>query len=106
MARYKKGQSSPDGQTEFQFHVGDLNFHSTSYEWLVVTGGDDARFKGVGTVNGTGEYRFMIWAGDGVPDTFRIRIWTEDDAGVETVVYDNGVNQAIAGGNIVVHAKD
>ena len=38
---------------------------------------------------------------DGSPDTFRIRIWTEDD-GVETDVCDNGFDQAIGGG-IVVH---
>jgi hypothetical protein len=44
----------------------------------------------------------MIWAGDGTPDTFRIRIWWEAD-GVETDVYDNGFNQPIGAGNIVVH---
>ena len=50
------------------------------------------------------EYKFMIWAGDGEPDTFRIKIWEEVD-GVETVIYDNGMDQPIEGGNIVVHTK-
>jgi hypothetical protein len=44
----------------------------------------------------------FAWAGDGTPDTFRIRIWWEVD-GVENVVYDNGFNQGIGGGSIVVH---
>jgi hypothetical protein len=105
VSKYKKGASVPDGNTEFQFKAGDLNFHSTSYQWLVVNqGGTRAQFKGYGTINGSGNYGFMIWAGDGDPDTFRIKIWTETD-GVENVVYDNGSDQAIGGGNIVVHAS-
>lgn len=47
----------------------------------------------------------MIWAGDSAPDTFRIKIWTEDESSVETVEYDNGMEQEIGGGNIVVYAK-
>jgi hypothetical protein len=46
----------------------------------------------------------MIWAGDGTPDTFRIKIWWEDN-GTEVVVYDNGAAQAIGGGSIVIHTK-
>jgi hypothetical protein len=105
VSKYKKGASVPTGQTEFLFKAGDLNFHSSTYDWLVLTGSDYARFKGTGTINGSGEYKFMLWAGDGEPDTFRIKIWEEDELGVETVVYDNGMDQAIGGGNIVVHAK-
>jgi hypothetical protein len=44
----------------------------------------------------------MITAEDGKPDTFRIKIWYEDSAG-EHVVYDNGSQQALGGGSIVVH---
>ena len=43
--------------------------------------------------------------GDGSPDTLRIKIWEEDAGGVETVVYDNGTNQPIGRGNIIVHKK-
>jgi len=43
-----------------------------------------------------------MWAADGTPDTFRIRIWWED-AAREHDVYDNGVDQEIGGGSIVVH---
>jgi len=105
VTRYQKGATVPSGNTEFQFHAGDLNLHSTSYDWLVVTGSDYARFKGAGTINGAGAYQFMIWAGDRNPDTFRIKIWTEDGSGAETVIYDNGMDQTIAGGSIVIHTQ-
>jgi len=104
VSKYKKGATVPTGNTEFVFQAGDLNFHSSSYEWLVVTGSNYARFKGAGTINGSGDYKFMLWAGDG-PDTFRIRIWTEDAGGLETDVYDNGMDQPIGGGSIVIHAN-
>jgi hypothetical protein len=106
VSKYKKGEDLPMGHTEFQFHAGDLNFSSDSYDWLLITGSDYARFKGVGTINGEGPYKFMLWAGDGDPDTFRIRIWEEDEAtGVEIDIYDNGFNQPIAQGSIVIHTK-
>lgn len=105
VSKYKKGATVPTGQTEFVFKMADLNFHSSSYEWLVVTGSDYAKFKGTGTINGEGDYKFMIWAGDSDLDTFRIRIWKENDEGIETAVYDNGMDQAIGGGSIKVHTK-
>jgi PKD repeat protein len=112
-SRYKKGAIRPIGYTRFQFHVADLKFHSDSYQWLVVNReGTRAQFKGDGTINGapslTGDnYRFKLWATDGdalgVVDTFRIKIWDEDDNGVETIVYDNGFDQPIGAGSITVH---
>ncbi|MDH5397352.1 MAG: HYR domain-containing protein [Cyclobacteriaceae bacterium] len=112
VSKYKKGTSVPVGNAQFQFKAGDLNFHSDIYEWLVVAG-ENAKFKGVGTINNSGEYGFMITAQDGSylgkesPDKFRIKIW---DKYTEVIVYDNerGVadDQAastdIAGGSIVV----
>ncbi len=103
VSKYKKGASIPTGNTEFQFHAAGLNFHSDSYDWLVVTGSNFAKFKGVGTINGEGTYKFQIWAGDNDPDTFRIKIWYED--GGEVVVYDNGMDQEIGAGSIVIHSK-
>jgi hypothetical protein len=105
VSKYHRGATVPTGNTEFQFKVADLNFHSSSYDWLVVTGSNYAHFKGTGTINGMGEYNFMIWAGDRDPDTFRIKIWDEDELGVETVVYDNGSDQPVEGGSIVVHTR-
>ena len=103
VSKYQKGASVPTGNTEFQFKVAGLNFKSTSYEWLVVAG-MKAQFKGVGTINGQGPYKFMLFADDGSPDkpdTFRIRIW---EVGTdEIVVYDNGSQQSLGGGSIVIH---
>jgi len=103
VSKYKKGAQVPTGNTEFVFHAANLNFHSSSYQWLVVNqAGANAQFKGTGTINGEGNYKFMLWAGDGEPDTFRIKIW-EELVGVEIVYYDNGVDQPISGGSIIVH---
>ena len=100
VSKYKRGASVPTGKTEFQFRTGDLEFHSETYDWLIVNqNGHNAQFRGTGTINGAGAYRFMIWAGDNNIDTFRIRI--TDAAGL--VVYDNGVDQPINGGSIVIH---
>ena len=107
VSKYRKGASVPTGNTEFQFHVADLNFKSTSYDWLVIAG-SKAKYKGTGTINGMGEYGFMLSAIDGSPDMFRIKIW---DKATEEVVYDNQLEAAddadpvtaIEGGSIVVH---
>jgi len=108
VSKYKKGADVPEGNTEFQFKAGDLNFHSSHYKWLIVTGSNYAKFMGKGTINDEGIngdlYRFQIWASDNNPDTFRIKIWWEDAEG-EHVIYDNRVDQAIGGGSIVIHTK-
>lgn len=105
VSKYKKGADIPTGATEFQFRTADLNFHSSSYEWLLVTGSDYATFKGVGTINGEGEYGFIIWAGDEELDTLRIKIWSEDDDETESIVYDSGFDQELGGGSIIVHTR-
>jgi hypothetical protein len=114
VSKYHKGATVPTGNTAFKFEAGSFEFASTAYEWLVVNqGGSNAQFKGSGLINGAldpngNPYKFMLWAGDGSgadgADTFRIKIWWED-AGLETIVYDNGFDQAIGGGNIMVHTS-
>jgi PKD repeat protein len=112
VARYQTGASTPIGNTEFQFHARTLNFSSTSYHWLVVAG-NKAKYKGVGKINGQGEYGFMLTAVDdgtveGIADAFRIKIWNLADG---TLVYDNqrgasedsNASTAIGGGSIVIH---
>ncbi|MBI4478469.1 MAG: hypothetical protein HY651_00420 [Acidobacteria bacterium] len=114
VSKYQKGATAPTGQTEFQFQVASFNFHSDVYDWLVVAG-HKAQYKGTGTVNGMGNYGFLLTATDGqLPggggtDKFRIKIW---DKATDTVVYDNvggsddidAANpQVIAGGSIVIH---
>ena len=55
-------------------------------------------FKGVGTINGGGAYKFLLSAIDGdlkgSVDTFRIRIWYEDADATEYAVYDNQLGDA------------
>jgi hypothetical protein len=117
VSRYRKGANVPEGNTEFQFHAAGMNFKSSSYQWLVVSG-PKAQFKGVGTINGQGNYGFLLTATDGqMPgggglDKFRIKIW---DIGSGVVVYDNVPSasddidaanpQVISGGSIVIHSK-
>ena len=114
VSKYKKGQSTPSGSTEFQYQIGNLNFHSNDYEWLVVTN-HKAIYKGIGTINGDGNYGFLISAIDEklTPSTdvdlFRIKIWDKDNG--DAIVYDNALGladdadpvTAIAGGQIVIH---
>ncbi|MFC1714494.1 sigma-70 family RNA polymerase sigma factor [Candidatus Poribacteria bacterium] len=107
VSRYKKGADVPTGNTQFVFHIADLNFHSTEYDWLVVAG-DKAKFKGWGDVNGEDSYQFMLTATDGDDgvNKFRIKIWDADG-----VLYDNKHGsadessdaQVIGGGSIVIH---
>jgi len=107
VSKYKKGANTPDGTTEFQFHAAGLNFKSTAYQWLVVSG-SKATYKGWGTINGGGSYGFLLSAVDGTPDKFRIKIW---DVGTGDIVYDNNLNggddadpaTALGGGSIVIH---
>jgi hypothetical protein len=105
VSKYRKGASVPDGNTQFVFQAGDLNFHSNAYEWLVVSGSSKAQFKGVGTVNGHTNYGFLLSVTDAadnpkVKDAFRIKIW--DRSMGDAVVYDNGIEQPLGGGNIVI----
>ncbi|SOC78729.1 Por secretion system C-terminal sorting domain-containing protein [Salinimicrobium sediminis] len=116
VAKYKKGKTATnevEGNTEFQFKAGELNFKSQLHESgsLVISGGK-ATYRGQGTINGTGSYKFTLVAFDGnwnngtTSDRFRIKIWGE-----QGVVYDNGLgadensNEAsiLGGGSIVIH---
>jgi len=115
-SQYKKNANIPTGETEFNFQVGNFNFHSEAYTWLVVSG-FKAQYKGTGSVNGVSGYDFTLTAydgditGGGGTDKFRIVI-TDRNHG-NGVVFDNRMGamadmdsadpQAIAGGSIVIH---
>jgi hypothetical protein len=114
VSKYQKGANTPSGDTEFQFKEGNMNFKSTSYEWLVVAGAR-AQYKGVGKINGgSSDFGFMLTAidssvnGGGNADTFRIKIWNTLSG---IVVYDNQNGQSddsdagtqLGGGSIVIH---
>jgi hypothetical protein len=118
VSKYKKGSNTPEGETEFQFHAGDLKFKSSAYEvGSLVISSFKAQYKGTGAVNGVPGYRFILTAYDGAIngagndgiDKFRIRILDSNN----NPVYDNGLNasndidmanpSAISGGSIVIH---
>jgi len=117
VSKYKKGQSAPDGTTNFRFSAGNLEFEATVYDWMIIAGAR-ARYKGEGTVNDGPElYKFVVTAldadvsGSGITqDGFRIKIWQED-GDAEIVLYDNGLGAdstggttPLGGGSITVHA--
>jgi hypothetical protein len=104
----QKDKTTPvlTGNTEFQFHAGNVNFKSTNYEWLVVSGnGTRAQYKGTGTMNGQAGYGFLLTALES-PDRFRMKIW--DATGT---IYDNQWEKAdsgndatlLGGGSIIIH---
>jgi hypothetical protein len=115
VSKYQKGAKVPTGNTEFQFKAGNLNFHSSNYEWMVVSGAK-ATYKGTGTINGEGDYGFMLTAIDAAltpstdVDQFRIKIW---DRTTDSIIYDNKMGAAddsseataIGGGSIVIHSR-
>ena len=118
-AKYKTGKNNlneVDGNTEFQFKAGDLNFKSSSHDDMsLVISGAKATYRGVGTVNGKGVHKFMVTAidgdvsGGGGLDKFRIRIWS--DGSSSEVLYDNEMSAlenadattVLGGGSIVIH---
>lgn len=112
VSKFLKGTTVPTGETEFLFKGVDFTFHSDRYEWFVIAG-PKAQFKGVGTMNGQGEYGFILTVSDGElngkgQDRFRIRIW-ETATGVQ--VYDSQPGSPdmddpaaeLSGGSITIH---
>jgi hypothetical protein len=114
VSQYKKGQSTPTGETQFQFQAGNLDFHSLTYQWLVVSG-PLAQYKGTGTINGTGSYGFLLTGRQGgktTTDGFRIQI---TDPTTNAVIFDNLMGadssitsanvQTLGGGSVTIHAN-
>ncbi len=111
VSRYQNGATTPSGNTEFNFQVGNLHFHSTRYDWLVVSGAK-VRFKGSGTINGAGDFAFLVSAVDGAlngsADTFRMQI---SDKTTGIIIYDSEMGSGngapattvLGGGSIVIH---
>ncbi|WP_181452596.1 MBG domain-containing protein [Algoriphagus aquaeductus] len=119
VSRYKKGSTQVDGNTEFQFNAGGINFKSTMHEsGSLVISGRKATYRGSGTINGQTGFKFVVvaidgdWNGQNNPDAFRIKITTT--SGV--TIYDNKIgsaenaddatilgNNGTGGGSIVIH---
>ncbi len=104
--KYEDGRTRPSGDVEFEIRAGDLHFHSTSFEWMVVAGAT-ARVKGSGTINGAGDYEFLVTVIDGGGDRIRVQIRQRSGG----VVYDTQIGAAdgaepvmgIGGGDIRIH---
>lgn len=98
----------PADETMLKFHVANLDFQSGAYEVLSVAAGR-AQYQGSGTVNGRGNYLFLLSAQAGndgsaaSPGRLRIRIWHRDArSNAEVVDYDNQVAaraRGVAGDN-------
>lgn len=92
MANYN-GSGALIGNTSFDFNAGNLNFQSTAYDWLIANG-SKATIHGTGTINGAGNYGFVVTVIDGGkkgPDWLRMKIW---DKGTNVTVYDNQLGVA------------
>jgi uncharacterized delta-60 repeat protein len=112
-SEYQNGSSLPIGSTEFQFKTANFDFNGTTYNWLLISGAK-AQYEGSGTINGSGNYGFILTAIDGHVnggiDKFRIKIWNKSTG---NIIYDNQVTGDISdtadpvtplnGGNIIIH---
>jgi len=116
VSKYKKGKQTPDGTTSFVFVAGNLEFESTSMDWLVISGAR-AQYQGDGLLTSLREdgtsatvpTRFMLSAQDcdvqpvgsdpidpndfcteeDPVDKFRIKIFLDGGG----IVYDNEMGQ-------------
>ena len=108
-AGFKKGSTQPDGQTQVS---GDgIDFHSSSYRYLVVVG-DTAWYAGTGTLGGTGSYSFLVTVKDGgnggMLDMVRIKIWDPSNGNVILDTQPGDPDDApptsvLGGGNLTIH---
>ena len=89
--RYRKDDLVPTGTTSFSFNAGNMNFASSGQGWFVV-GPARGMYRGTGTINGAGAYKFLLSGvdgddiGAGVVDKVRLKI---TNAATGAVVYDN-----------------
>lgn len=105
VSKYLPGRNIPSGNLEFQFKQGNLDFKSTSMDWLVVTGQPRAKFHGTGTVNGTNVCNFEVdaWAGSftGNADAFGLKISSCSNGGDRYSLPAT----ALTKGNIIIHQQ-
>ena len=103
VSKYLPGRNVPSGNLEFQFKEGNLNFKSTSMDWLVVTGEPRAKFHGTGIVNGTNVCNFEVdaWAGSftGNVDAFGLKISSCANGGDRYSLPATKLTK----GNIIIH---
>jgi hypothetical protein len=115
VCRYQKGATVPTGNTVFNFQAATFKFQSTYYDWLVISGAM-AQYKGSGSINGAGDFDFLLSAIDGDVregggvDRFRIQIRHKTTG---AAIYDNEMGggetadptAVLGGGDIVIHSQ-
>jgi len=99
-----------EGKFKLHFREAGLELDVKEHDWMVISGAH-ARFQGEAVSKGKKKpkhdkgkdkdqkrYRFRVTVLDAgiskafvTKDSFRIKIWEEDEAGAITVVYDNGM---------------
>jgi PKD repeat protein len=93
-ARYKNNATVPSGNLQLTLKLSKHSkavFKETDFDWLVINQ-DHAWIQGSATLDGTGNYGFLVTLIDGskaspqTPDRYRIKIWQK---GTMAVVYDN-----------------
>lgn len=85
-ASCEEGGRSPQGTATLVVPAADFAFETSSCDWVSLAGGA-VKMAGSGTVNGAGDYGFMLTATDtSGGDGFRITVW---DRATNTIVYDN-----------------
>lgn len=90
---------APAGTLQF-LSLGDrISFASSSLTWSTANPARTlARVEGTGRLNGVGGYTFVLWVGDGQPDTVRLQV-RSGPLGAQTVVLDTQV-RALATGTV------
>ena len=109
--RQRDRRGNDDGWDNGRSSNSGLDFHSTSYVSLTVTGSSKAVFKGSGKVDGVSGYSFLVSVIDGGrngTDKFRIKIWNTSTGVVlyDTMpgsVDDASATTSVSCGSIVIH---
>ncbi|PVY39049.1 outer membrane protein assembly factor BamB family protein [Pontibacter virosus] len=96
--QYRNKTEQVQGQVAFQLKENDLNFKSTSFEAeRLIVFGQEANFKGKGTINGKSGYGFLVAIVNHAlnvknpNDRLRLMIWEEESG---RIVYDNQAGDA------------
>lgn len=96
--QYRNRTEEVQGQVAFHLKENDLNFKSTSFETeRLIVFGQEANFKGKGTINGKSGYGFLVAIVNHAlnvknpNDRLRLMIWEEESG---RIVYDNQAGDA------------
>lgn len=119
VSKYRKEATESNGNFQFRVDDANLRFEADGYDWMVVNG-NRALIEGRGTLNGAGEYGFLLSLIDGGTgpqsgdDLIRVKVWEINPDGADgALVYDSQIGGdtshtaapqiAIDKGQIVVH---